>query len=334
MIYIWNVPIVATVEEIVRDIKMELHGTGLLREIRNVGDNIMITCPFHANGQERKPSFGLSKKEIIRNGRVFEAGTAHCYTCGYKADLPKFIADVLGFETKQHGMKWLREHYLYGAGRVREELELDLSRNKKKDDGVKFSPTLVTYYHEELKKSSRAISYLQNRRLSNMDILEMFGVGYDPEKDMIVFPVFDLNGQVRMLKKRSIEGKRFDNTQGADKARLVFGLYQLKMYGDPNKPVWLCESETDALTVWMYGGQAVAQMGSHLSDAQMKAVCKVRNRIYYDGLDRDEAGRKGWRAFKDKAIPLGFRLWNTDGFGDKNDINELTFSEFQKIKVY
>ena len=100
-----------------------------------------------------------------------------------------------------------------------------------------------------LLKSDRAKSYLRGRRLGNEDLWDMFGIGHDPEKDMIVFPIFDLSGQVRMLKKRSIEGKRFDNTAGANKANLVFGLYHLKLYGEKDKPVWLCESETDALTV-------------------------------------------------------------------------------------
>ena len=75
-------------------------------------------------------------------------------------------------------------------------------------------------------------------------------------------------------------------------------------------------------------------MGSHMSDVQMREVCRVANRVYYDGLDRDDAGRKGWRVFKDKAIPLGFRMWNTKGFGDKKDINEMSREEFNEISVY
>lgn len=80
IIYLWGTPIVATVEEIVYDIKHEILGTGLLKDITDTGSDIMATCPFHKGGMERKPSLGISKGEVERDGKKFEAGTTHCYT--------------------------------------------------------------------------------------------------------------------------------------------------------------------------------------------------------------------------------------------------------------
>lgn len=95
MITIWRMPVVATVEQVVKDIKLQLYGTGLLREVRDTGSDLMCTCPFHGGGKERNPSCGISKAEKTLNGKHYEAGTVHCFTCGYTADLPQFVADML-----------------------------------------------------------------------------------------------------------------------------------------------------------------------------------------------------------------------------------------------
>ena len=63
MITIWGVPIVATVEQVLKDIKLELYGTGLLKEMNNTGSDLMVTCPFHKGGKENKPSCGVLLKE-------------------------------------------------------------------------------------------------------------------------------------------------------------------------------------------------------------------------------------------------------------------------------
>lgn len=48
MITIWKTPIVATVEQVLKDLKLQLYGAGLLKEIKNTGSDLMCTCPFHA----------------------------------------------------------------------------------------------------------------------------------------------------------------------------------------------------------------------------------------------------------------------------------------------
>lgn len=334
MIYISKMPFVTTIDSVVHDVKLELFGSGLLQDVRDTGEDIMITCPFHNGGRERNPSFGISKHERVRDGKSYEAGTCHCYSCGYKSDLPKFISDVLGLDTKLHGLAWMKERYLYAAGKERGDIDLDFSRDEPEDDRMLFSGVLVSHYHEALLRSDRAKDYLKGRNLLHLPTLDKFGVGYDSEKDMIVFPVYDRQGQVRMLKKRSIEGKRFDNTAGAGKASLIFGLYQVMVFGKKDEPVWVCESETDALTVWAYGGQAIALMGSHISGQQVEEVSRTWVRMIVDGLDRDDAGRKGLRAMKDILIPRGFRIWNTKGWGSRKDLNELTSTEFTNLELF
>lgn len=62
MITIWKTPIVATVEQVLKDLKLQLYGAGLLKEIKNTGSDLMCTCPFHANGKEHKNMCKISEQ--------------------------------------------------------------------------------------------------------------------------------------------------------------------------------------------------------------------------------------------------------------------------------
>ena len=54
MITVWKTPIAASVEQILRDLKLMLFAEGLLRDQNNTGSDVMVTCPFHKGGHERK----------------------------------------------------------------------------------------------------------------------------------------------------------------------------------------------------------------------------------------------------------------------------------------
>lgn len=67
MITIWKTPIVATVEQVLKDLKLQLYGAGLLKEIKNTGSDLMCTCPFHANGKEHNPSCGVLLQQKVQD---------------------------------------------------------------------------------------------------------------------------------------------------------------------------------------------------------------------------------------------------------------------------
>lgn len=77
MITIWKTPIVATVEQVLKDLKLQLYGAGLLKEIKNTGSDLMCTCPFHANGKEHNPSCGVLLQQKVTKDKTYEAGTVH-----------------------------------------------------------------------------------------------------------------------------------------------------------------------------------------------------------------------------------------------------------------
>ena len=148
MITIWKTPIVATVEQVLKDLKLQLYGAGLLREIKNTGSDLMCTCPFHANGKEHNPSCGVLLQKKVTKDKTYEAGTVHCYTCGYTADLPQFVADLLGLSSPVEGFKWLVNQYNYQT-EERELPDLDMYRGSTAKSSVLEGLSHILVYQDE-----------------------------------------------------------------------------------------------------------------------------------------------------------------------------------------
>lgn len=326
MITIWGVPIVATVEQVLKDIKLQLYGTGLLKEMNNTGADLMITCPFHKGGKESKPSCGVLLKDKVLQDKKYEAGTVHCYTCGYTADLPQFVADVLGLENSLAGYKWLVGKYNYSA-QEREPIELNLYRGTAQKSSY-MDEDEVERFTNDLLNSAEACDYLQRRGLDDW-LIDAYKLGYDKEDKTVLFPVRDMQGRVVFYKGRSIAGKHFYNAKDVDKSSLVFGLYELctghfsQGVATSDSEIWITESEIDALSLISYGKFAVAIMGSHISEAQCRELELSPFRKFVLATDNDEAGRKGASQIKRLLIPKGFRFTNLKWNTDLKDINDL-----------
>lgn len=223
MITIWKTPIVATVEQVLKDLKLQLYGAGLLKEIKNTGSDLMCTCPFHANGKEHNPSCGVLLQQKVTKDKTYEAGTVHCYTCGYTADLPQFVADLLGLSSPVEGFKWLVNQYNYQT-EERELPDLDMYRGSTAKSSV-LEESLVKQYTQNLLQSEEACRYLHKRRIANW-VLEAYELGFDPEDKTVLFPVRGMDGKVIFYKGRSIAGKHFYNAKEVDKTSVVFGLWE------------------------------------------------------------------------------------------------------------
>ena len=296
MITIWKTPIVATVEQVLKDLKLQLYGAGLLKEIKNTGSDLMCTCPFHANGKEHNPSCGVLLQQKVTKDKTYEAGTVHCYTCGYTADLPQFVADLLGLSSPVEGFKWLVNQYNYQT-EERELPDLDMYRGSTAKSSV-LEESLVKQYTQNLLQSEEACRYLHKRRIANW-VLEAYELGFDPEDQTVLFPVRGMDGKVIFYKGRSIAGKHFYNAKEVDKTSVVFGLWEILngsfSWGtsDQIEEVWITESEIDALSLISYGVPAVAIMGSHISEDQCKELERTPFRRFVLATDNDDAGRKG-----------------------------------------
>jgi DNA primase len=266
--------------------------------------------------------------DITRDGKLHKAGTAHCFTCGYAADLPGFVSEVLGYnDAGMYGFKWITQNFVNLSIERRQPLKLDMSRGKKQST-VQESRDVS---EEELDSYRYFHPYMFERKLTK-EVIDYFDIGYDEEHNALTFPIHDhQTGKVMLIQRRTVVGKGFINDTSVSKGLFIYGLYQVYRNLDWIQRVFLCESPIDALTCWTHGEAAVATMGAAVTAAQLRLLRDVPVRSFVDALDNDKAGREAAKriraAIKTKLL---YRAWLPD---DCKDINELSSTQFHSLRI-
>ena len=282
--------------------------------MRDTPDNIMVSCPYHKGGQERRPSAGILKTD----------GTFHCFTCGETHSLQEVISYCFGHTDDivgGFGWEWLLKNFLTVSVEERKAVELDFSRNKS------YQQSVDKYVdNSELDKYREYHPYMWERKMTP-DVVEIFDVGYDRDSKCITFPVRNIMGNCLFVARRSVVSKFFNYPSGTEKP--VYGLYELSCLDTYPKEIIICESMIDAITCWVYGKYAVALNGLG-NDLQFAQLNKMPCRKFILATDNDEAGQKARKRLrthiKNKLIteyvfPKG-----------KKDINDLTLEEFTNLR--
>ena len=278
MILIRNKKITTPIISILNTMRTQSNVRGLKDIVEKPGE-IIVTCPHHKDGDERKPSCHIYCGE----DKSIPYGTCNCFSCEFSANFQGFVAEVLGISVPQ------AEDYLienFSSALVVEKtflpkIELTKPKETKKslneDDLLQFA-----YYHP----------YMWKRRLTK-DVVDKFKVGYDKETDCITFPVWDKSGDLVAVTKRSVTGKYFFIPQGSDKQ--VYGLnFVLK---ENIKSVFVVESQINCLVMWSYGYPAIGLFGTGCKH-QYDILNKTSIRSYTLLFDGDKAGRSGAERFK------------------------------------
>ena len=325
MININGMEIDTTYQQLLIDLKGTLMSNGifLLNDIKPTGDNIMITCPVHKDGHERKPSCGVSIVPKYQGNKIIEPGTVHCFTCDYTATLSSFISECFGYKDGGvFGNKWIKAQYNTGLTVKTRKVELNLSRQ------VITPQELPNVPQEVLQGYRYTVGYMYSRGLTD-DIIEQFDIGYDHKDDCITIPVPNLKGEVKWLQRRSIVGKKYYIPSGINKTDYLLGaseVLKLKLY---KQPVYIVESPFNMLTLWKLGFPAICIFGTGGGN-QYKMLNKLPIRHYVIALDPDEAGKKG---SKKLLHNLGkTKLLSKVNYIDHRDINELD-TEFKNLKI-
>ena len=283
------------------------------KDIKDAGNNIMLTCPSHSNHTEHRPSCG-----VLKEGDPDKVGTFHCFTCGYTATLTEAISNLLGYKDKgRKGAEWLEKNFGEQIIETRQKIALNLER--------KVESTPKTYISEEELDSYRFYHpYMFERKLTK-EIIEKFDIGYDKTWQSITFPVNDEYGRCLFITRRSVNSKHFNIPANVNKP--VYGLD--KIYKEHIKTAIVCESQINALTCWVYGKCGIALFGTG-SQTQYEILRKSGIRHYILGFDGDPAGDRGRdkfiKALKDVALISYLELPRN------KDINDLTLEEFNNLK--
>lgn len=306
-----NVHFNADLETVLYELQAQLfiNHIYLLQKIRDSGDNIMIQCPYHGNGQERKPSAGIRKSD----------GLFHCFACGETHSLQEVIShcfgkadDLLG----TFGWTWLLKNFATMQIEERKDVEIDFeranvsSKTNVGDSKLDISNNSKSVYitEEELDSYRYYHPYWAKRGITNENIIELFDLGYDSKTDCITFPVRDIKGNCLFVARRNVKTKFFNYPKGVEKP--LYGLYEYHKfihdktyvgrydgqeitsgkYAEWEKSVIVCESMIDCILLWQAGHYAVALNG--LGNAlQFNQLNKLPCRHIILATDNDEAGQ-------------------------------------------
>ena len=300
--------------------QLELNGVKRFAKFIDSGNNIQTNCPFHKEGQERKPSFGINKN----------TGECHCFGCGWSGTLSEMISNCFGKDDfGVYGNKWLIRNFLSVAVESRPDIDVDFCRSKKIT-----SETKKYISEQELDSYRYTHPYMYKRKLTD-EIIDLFDIGYDKNTECITFPNRDINGNCLFIARRSVKTKFFNYPQDVEKP--VYGLYECNICAKTIKnwfpdEIIICESMIDALTCWVYGKYAVALNGTG-NENQFKTLRNMPNRKFILATDMDEAGLKARERIRQS---LGNKIvteyvWDINVAKDINDMNKEYFDSLKEV---
>ena len=311
------------------------HGVDRFHQFRRNGSNIQTSCPFHKNGQERKPSFGV-------NGEI---DRCHCFSCSWSGTIEKMISELYGYQDEgKFGKRWLIKRFntveietrpnimegFNGRHNITIRTNNDINRFKQHIQGDKSSEQYFgEITEEELDKYRYIHPYMYERKMDDR-VIEIFDIGYDKETECITFPIRDKNGNCLFIARRSVNTKFFSYPQGVEKP--LYGLYELYQLDEFPKEIYICESMIDAITIWCYDKYAVALngLGNDLSITQLN---NLPNRTFILATDKDDAGRKARIKLKNKLSNKIIKELDYSSYPEgAKDINDMSRTEFYNLK--
>lgn len=336
MIELNSTIIMADTLYILKELKsqLELNGIFVFHKFVSTSNNIQTTCPFHKDGQERKPSFGI---RLTDSGKT-KAGTCHCFACGWTGSFQEMISNCFGYDDFGiYGEKWLVKNFLTVAVENRPDIDLGFERKSTNDAKSEYIS------EEEYDKYRVYHPYMWQRKMTP-EVVELFDIGYDDTDRCLTFPIRDINGNILYLAKRSVNTKFFHYPDGVEKP--LYGLYEYtRVSSELSKgvmmlkvtpelladlsDVYICESMIDAITLWTVGKYAVALNGLG-NDLQFRQLNQLPCRKFILATDSDERGMKARGRISDNLkskiltqviLPKG-----------RKDINECTIEELQNLK--
>ena len=155
---------------------LKASGINKLDKIVIAARDARITCPYHNEGHERRPSCGVA----LYGDANTQQGIVHCFTCQKTVPFNVFISDCFGInDNGNFGNHWLEDNFI--LLNTRDSITIDLDRKKQVKRYVS---------EEELAKYRYTHPYHYKRKMTD-EIIELFDLGYDSKQDCVTFPVWD-----------------------------------------------------------------------------------------------------------------------------------------------
>lgn len=285
---------------------------GKLKDIKNGTENIVVTCPDHAGGQESKPACNIY---VGPENSKLEYGFFNCFACGSRGSFLKFVAHCFGM-SEEYAKNWLLKNFEAEIIPKAFYLGDPIVVGKKKPKKIFLDESILDQYQTWT-------PYLGQRKLSRA-VCELFKVRYDPQARQVIFPAYDVFGRLVMTPKRSIDTKTFYLDKDVEKP--VYCLDYIAKQGYTTAVI--TEGPFDCLTGWEYGFPTCATWGK-LSDYQIEQLKMSGVRVLYAAFDNDYYGRLFTKYLRDH-LDGSIVVIEVKFPPGKKDINELSKEEFIK----
>ena len=338
-------------EEQIERLKKEVDLAGLVRargiDLKKHGAHDLIgLCPFH---DDKDPSLVVSPKKNLW----------HCLgACQAGGSVIDWVMKSEGVSFR-HAVELLRDGAITAQSQRKYTTTRRLDAPVVPDaDDHELLRQVVDYYHRALKSNPEAMEYLRGRGLAHPELIDAFKLGLAdrtlglrlPAKQIksgadirarlqklgiyrasghehfngsIVFPIFDVQGQVLEMYGRKI-------TKGLRKGTALHlylpgphrGVFNVRAFGATDEII-LCESIIDALTFWCAGYRNVtASYGIEGFTDEMLAALKAHKikRILI-AYDRDTAGEKATEKLAQQLMEEGLGCYRIQ-FPKGMDANE------------
>lgn len=305
--------------------------------LQKAGANWRAVCPFH---NEKTPSFTVSPARQIW----------HCFGgCGEGGDIFSFVMKIEGVEFGD-ALRTLAQRA--GVVLKKEDSRIKSERQKYYEIYQK----AAEFFENNLRtdeEGKKAETYLRKRGLSQKTIKE-FRVGYigdswdgllkfltnkkfsladigktglavqsqknnkwfDRFRGRIMFPIFDLNGQViafggRIFSQKSENEAKYLNSSQTliyDKSKVLYGLNFAKQEMRKSDKCVLVEGYMDLIMAYQDGVKnAAAVSGTALTTFQLSILKRYSENLVF-AFDMDEAGQKASARGIDLARNFGFNI--------------------------
>lgn len=321
-------------EEITAKVKEQADIVQIIGEhvsLKRSGVRFLGLCPFHG---EKTPSFS------VHGGQQF----FHCFGCGESGDVFSFIMKHHGIDFSE-ALKILAQRYNISLPQRRRSKEDEAREKKKEQlyKVNEKAASWFREYLKSGQSASVARQYLVERGISE-SIQEKFGIGYAPDveregwnflgsqfrgpeqqaaidagllvkkdnggtydrfRDRVVFPIYNISGQVCGFGGRIIgEGQpKYLNSPESivfNKSQSLLGLYQQKEQIRKLNRAIMVEGNFDLISLVEKGCEnVVAPLGTALTREQLRLVKRFTEEVtlLFDG---DEAGGKA----ATRAVPF------------------------------
>ena len=290
------------------------------------GQNYWGCCPFH---NEKTPSFSVNE----------EKGFYHCFGCGEHGDIISFTMKSNNMDFKEA----IKELANQAGLKIPEYKPKSSEQVAREETYFQIVEDAAKIYHQKLfePEGKVALDYIHRRGFSD-DMIKKYRLGYAPKnnliankfvnvkqdkllstglcrrgeygmydffRDKLMFPIFNMHGQVVAFSGRSLDGSepKYINTSDTElfhKRKTIFGLnFARDAIHRANRSI-IVEGQIDAIQMQSNGfPETVAPLGTALTEDHIAILCKSNRNIIFC-FDGDSAGQKAAVRACDIVMPF------------------------------